>query len=154
MKEVELNVFEHLQDFDVLCVTTNGIVKRDGTAVMGRGIARAAAYRWDYLPNALGTILTQKGNHVALMGVALPRPTETKLWLVSFPTKNHWRDKSDIELITRSTWELVALVDSQNFQRVALPRPGCSNGGLAWEAVKPVIEPLLDDRFTIISFSE
>ena len=40
----------------------------------------------------------------------------------------------------------------ENFYHIAIPRPGCSNGGLNWEIdVKPIIEPLLDDRFIIYS---
>ena len=37
-----------------------------------------------------------------------------------------------------------------NFSSVLLPKPGCANGGLNWEQVKPLLEQYLDDRFTII----
>jgi hypothetical protein len=32
---------------------------------------------------------------------------------------------------------------------VLLPRPGCGNGHRTWDEVCPVIEPILDDRFTV-----
>ena len=31
-------------------------------------------------------------------------------------------------------------------------RPGAGIGGLQWADVKAAIEPILDDRFTIVSF--
>lgn len=31
-----------------------------------------------------------------------------------------------------------------------LPRPGCGNGRLRWEDVRKILEPILDDRFTVV----
>jgi putative DNA methylase len=61
-------------------------------------------------------------------------------WVINFPTKRHWREKSryeDIEL------GLVALKDylaKQGNVRVTLPALGCGHGGLDWNRVAPMIE--------------
>jgi O-acetyl-ADP-ribose deacetylase (regulator of RNase III) len=71
--------------------------------------------------------------------------------IVSFPVKHQWFDeKADIFLIRRSAKQLVDLANMTNWQTIAMPRPGCGNGGLDWEDVKPVIESILDDRFVVI----
>jgi O-acetyl-ADP-ribose deacetylase (regulator of RNase III) len=57
----------------------------------------------------------------------------------------------EVRLIARSAVELAALATAQGWTRVALPRPGCGFGGLSWSEVKPAIEPLLDDRFLVVT---
>jgi len=36
-------------------------------------------------------------------------------------------------------------------KKVYLPRPGCGYGYLDWEIVKKELEPILDDRFIVIT---
>jgi hypothetical protein len=133
------------------CVTTNGVVRADGRAVMGKGIALeavryAASLRNPVdIPAALGVMLKSKGNHVQLL-----KPTN----LISFPTKNDWRDQADLALIERSARELVRLINDLGLgpdARVVLPKPGCTNGGLLWEDVRAMLAPILSDkRFVVI----
>ncbi len=37
-----------------------------------------------------------------------------------------------------------------HLDKVYLVRPGCGNGQLKWEDVKPLIAPILDDRFIVV----
>jgi len=69
--------------------------------------------------------------------------------LFTFPTKRRWHEKADLELIARSASQLIALTRGE-FREVYLPRPGCGNGGLAWTAVKPILE-VLPDKFIVIT---
>src|SRR6202035_3185777 len=71
--------------------------------------------------------------------------------IVAFPTKQDWRNDSDINLILKSTHELVDMANQRQWNRVTLSRVGCGAGRLDWMEVKEAIEPLLDNRFTIIS---
>ena len=136
-------------------ITTNGFVKKDGNAVMGRGCALEAAKRWPDLPLELGACLRDSGNHVFdLKQVALTKETDELIesWtttLITFPVKHNWWERADIDLIVRSTQELIGLVDRMGWQQVVMPRPGCGNGQLEWSGVKVVIEDLLDRRFII-----
>lgn len=115
---------------DLLVITTNGAVRQDGKAVMGRGVAKQAATRWPNLPGLLGDALQQSGNHVADLWKPSCWPT-----IVSFPVKHHWREPADVELIERSVGELVELTGRLGARLVVLPRPGCGNGGLDWVSV-------------------
>ena len=156
MKEIYGNVWEliEIKDFEILCITTNGTIKKNGDAVMGRGIALEAKNRFPYIESKLGSQLQKYGNHIHLLEV-IKREDASVTTLCSFPVKHNWQEKADIELIKKSCLELIELIDDAPFHiNVLLPRPGCGNGGLNWEDVKREIEPLLDDRFYIVHFKE
>lgn len=127
------------------CITTNGAVRKDGAAVMGRGCAAEAVQHCPGIEYELGLHLKLHGNHVHLINYY------EELALVSFPVKHHWREVASIDLIQRSCRELTELVDETwGYSKFYLPRPGCGNGQLDWQWVKPKIENLLDDRFVVI----
>lgn len=129
---------------DARCITVNGVVWKDGTAVMGRGVAAQAAAKWSELPTILGSKIREQGNHVAVLTMW------EATWIVSFPVKHHWRQAADLVLIERSCGELMDLADRIRLRSILLPRPGCGNGQLDWAQVGPAIAPLLDDRVTIV----
>ena len=113
-----------------ICVTTNGYVKSNGEAVMGRGCAREAAMRFPALPTILGNSIGRFGNHLAYL----------RHHILAFPVKHNWWEGADLRLITRSLQELDLAKARLGFERVFLPRPGCGNGGLDWELVRPLCE--------------
>jgi len=124
-----------------IVITTNGVVRRDGRAVMGRGIALQAADRFPHLPKLLGVMLDNRQNHVFYFEHDN---------LFTFPTKHDWKDNSDLQLIARSCDELRALVSERAIKEVFLPRPGCANGGLEWKDVRHILVERFDDRFTVL----
>lgn len=125
-----------------ICITTNGSTRRDGACVMGRGIAQQAAARFPHLPHVVGRLLKSYPMEVRYL-------VEYRLFI--FPVKFVWHEPADLSLIELSGFQLVELVDKGNFKMVALPRPGCGNGHLKWEVVKPVLH-MLDDRFQIVEW--
>ena len=139
----------------VKCITTNGITRHDGSAVMGRGIAYQATQMMPGIEVTLGASLRLVGNHVRVLGNYLcPEP----VWMISFPVKHHWRDRADLMLIERSARELLEvappLVELDPEHRpILVPRPGCGNGQLEWADVGPVLAPIFDDRFHIITLA-
>lgn len=132
---------------DAVCVTTNGMTKNNGDAVMGAGIARSFAEKYPSLPKTLGEKLRTEGNHVH--DIATITNAYREQHIVSFPTKHHWKNDSDIALIKQSAEELKALADKNNWTCIYLPRPGFGCGRLSWLYVKPVIANILDDRFIV-----
>ena len=142
MKEITGDIWPHYNNGAIICITTNGIVTKDGRCVMGRGIAQQAAQRWPTLPHTLGTLIKQNGNHV----YRLPYD------LFSFPVKHHWKYKADVDLIRRSAEELLCQVNEYGLSRIYMVRPGCGNGGLSWEQVRPLLD-ILDDRFIVVEWN-
>ncbi len=121
-------------------ITTNGVVKADGRLVMGAGIAKQALDLYPGIDMVLGRYVKTYGNRCIILHAD---------HIISFPTKNHWRDKSDISLIITSCKQIAEIADKFKISSIAIVKPGCQNGGLLWSDVRPVIEPLLDDRFIV-----
>lgn len=137
---------------DLICITTNPVINKRGEVVMGRGTARQAKDCFPGIASRFAEQVMLYGNHVQI------------IWsdplIACFPVKHDWRDAADPKLIERSAAELYAMVSAKPAMRhaclpidvkVALPRPGCSNGRLLWEDVKPLLVPILDERFTVYS---
>jgi O-acetyl-ADP-ribose deacetylase (regulator of RNase III) len=151
MKEISANIWDVFKDYDAIVCPTNGVVKTNGELVMGGGLAKQFKEKFPYIPYIWGSHVKRYGNH---LGKHSHDGNPELPALVSFPSKHHWKDVSDIDLIRRSTQELVECADYQDYKKVLLPKVGCGLGGLTWKEVKPVLEKYLDKRFTIISFAE
>lgn len=142
-------VFNMVQDGEVVCVTTNGTVKNDGGCVMGRGIARQVRDTFPGIDKRLGGYLKKYGNRCFnLADVAM---NGKKFRLVSFPVKHQWHEQADINLILKSCEQLIELANKFGYTKVYLPAPGCGNGRLDYERdVQPWISNILDDRFVCV----
>ena len=119
---------------EYVIITTNGITKRNGELIMGAGLALLAAEQYPQLAKQLGGHVVNYGNRCFI----LPKHN-----LISFPTKNHYKDKSDWVLIEKSLDELKSMIHKFGVEKVYMPRIGCGLGGLDWEEVKPLIEKIL-----------
>ncbi len=138
MLEAKGNLWSYPAEFR--CVTTNGIVTSKGL-VMGKGVALQAKIRYPELPIWLGKMVKFGGNQAY---------TSFLYKIISFPTKHHWKDKSDLELIRKSCIKIKNMVNSFNIKDVVMPPPGCGNGGLSWDDVRPILVEYFDDRFTVL----
>ena len=65
-------------------------------------------------------------------------------YIVNLPTKNHWRDKSEMRYIEMGLRSLQLFIQEHEIKSIALPKIGCGLGGLDFEDVKPIIERELD----------
>jgi hypothetical protein len=139
MLETVGNIWEYAVE-GVITITTNGSLTPDGRAVFGRGVAREAATRYPGLAEKMGSLLKEKGNQVLDLGNGI----------VTFPVEETPWSLPDLRIIARSAQELRALADISGWWKIVVPRPGCGGGGLAWQDVKPILEPWFDDRFTVI----
>lgn len=142
MREVIGDIWHyHNQDSrSYIVIPTDGFVKSNGCNVMGRGLARDAAKRFPSLPKMLGGHLDLNGNHVAEW---------PSIKLYTFPVKDVWYNKADVDLICRSVGEILDIVPPE--RKVYIPRVGCGNGGLDWTEVQHILGGNLDGRFTVVT---
>lgn len=170
MREGRGNLWNLVQPRDGLVITTNGDVNQRGRAVMGRGIALEAKTRYKGIDRILADNIQRHGNHAWSMA-RTSRGHGLEYGLIFMPVKHHWYEEADPELIVRSAHEVVALVDREqdmirrahalhdeyrdeplDFERVWCPRFGSGNGKLNWADVRPLVEPIFDDRFIVVTF--
>jgi hypothetical protein len=133
---------------DARCVTTNGTVRADGTLSVGAGTAAEAGRRYPGLAKYLGEVVGRYGNVPYLYPVTRHKPPGG--WVVSFPTKERWYNPAAITTVENSARVLVKMADEMGWHTVVLPPPGCGAAELTWDQVRPVLEPLLDDRFVVL----
>jgi hypothetical protein len=127
-------------------IPTNTCVRRDGTAVMGSGIALQAAQRYPDLPRELGAFLRHPIRGAPVAHFPAYR-------LSCLPTKTDWRRPSDLDLIDRGLRQFLADLPSLPETApgpIALPLLGCGLGQLRSSDVLPLLHRLLDDRFVLV----
>ena len=144
MKVVYGDIWEYPADY--ICLTTNGSIRRDGAAVMGRGVALQSRQRVVGIEHLLGACIKEFGLHTYFIDERY----------LAFPVKHHWYERADLLLIQKSAWELNLITGKLHQKSIfVLPRPGCGNGGLSWDEVRPVLESVgLPDNVHIIDRRE
>lgn len=72
--------------------------------------------------------------------------------LVTFPTKHHYHDNSDLDLIMRSAVQLKEIAAKFQLSKIYLPPVGCGLGKLDYEKqVRLLLNQVLDDdRFVVV----
>ncbi|MCD0451181.1 macro domain-containing protein [Actinocorallia sp. API 0066] len=119
-----------LDDADALVNTVNTV------GVMGKGLAlqfkraypdnfeayRAACARGSVVPGKIFSTRLVDGR-----------------WILNFPTKRHWRERSRLADIESGLVALAKVIDELGLRSVAIPPLGCGNGGLEWSVVRALI---------------
>lgn len=160
MKELKVNLW-NLYDQNKICgITTNGYVKKNGLAVMGRGCALQARKRFMGLPRVLGNKIKSNGNIVQIIEhnlFAFPTKTVSGTYSDDIVVPHMvgkfrpgewvpgWALKSTIAKISLSIEQLIRLKNTEGWNEVFLPRPGCGAGGLDWHnEIFPLFKDLGD----------
>lgn len=124
-------------DVDALVNTVNTV------GVMGKGIA--LQFRRAYPDMFRDYQRAARAGEVRLgsMHVWATRSLTGPRYIINFPTKGHWRSRSQLPDIESGLDDLVRLIGEKGITSVAVPPLGCGNGGLAWVDVEPRIRAKL-----------
>lgn len=122
--------------------------------IMGKGVASRAKYQF---PDVYVRYQDLCRNHQLRMGKPVLYRREASFdyemadepstltnangetWFLLFPTKKHWRDKSNIGDIEAGLKWIVDNYKKEGIRSLALPSLGCGLGGLEWEEVGPIL---------------
>ena len=66
-------------------------------------------------------------------------------WIINFPTKRHYRAKSERSDIEMGLAKLRLKCTEWEIESMALPALGCGYGGLEWSEVRPLVDKYLGD---------
>lgn len=121
-------------DVDAIVNTVNCV------GVMGKGIALQFRNKWPAnftaYERACKAGEVQPGRMFVFDAGAYAQPH----YIINFPTKDHWRGKSQLSFIKDGLGDLIAQVRRLGIRSIAIPPLGCGNGGLEWTDVRPLIE--------------
>jgi len=126
---------------DLLSADTEALVNTvNCVGIMGRGVAlqfkRAFPVNFKRYEKACDHGEVVPGRMFVVENGELTGPR----YIINFPTKRDWKNKSRIEDIEAGLVALVEVLRSRNIKSVALPPLGCGLGGLDWADVRPRIE--------------
>ncbi len=107
--------------------------------VMGRGLA--LQFRAGY-PECFPPYRQACRDGTLRPGCLLFTPTGYSMpeWIVHFPTKRDWRDKSLRRDIDEGLRNLALAIRHRGMTSIAVPPLGCGLGGLSWTSVRPLVE--------------
>jgi len=74
----------------------------------------------------------------------------SKLTIINFPTKLHWRNPSKYEYIEKGLVWLKKYLSDKEKSTITIPALGCGHGGLDWAIVKDMITKYLENLQTTI----
>ena len=107
--------------------------------VMGKGLALAFKQRFP----AMYVAYRQRCQDGLLAVGKLQLWRGPAQWVLNFPTKDHWANPSRLEYLTAGLRKFVAVYAAKRITSIAFPPLGCTNGGLDWEQVRPLMESYL-----------
>ena len=163
MHEVVGDIWDYWLDMHLIAIPVNGFVRRDGRAVMGKGLAKQARERIPGIDLVLGRAI----KHGGWYNIYQIAPS-----IVSFPVKRDgliydgdrvvrhmegrfavgdyvpgWALKAETTIIEDSLRDLRMLYRrlyppmADRMYKIVIPRVGCGAGELDWEMdVKPLCE--------------
>lgn len=86
------------------------------------------------------------------------RGKEGDLLIANIATKDHWRDRSQMEWVDEGLRKLAGTMESRPIRSVAIPMLGAGLGGLPWKDVRQSIEkhfrPLSERGFEVLVLGE
>ncbi len=121
-------------DVDALVNTVNCV------GYMGKGIALQFKKAFPENFKAYSKACRAKQVKLGEMFVFKNKSLLNPKYIINFPTKRHWREKSKIEDIEAGLTALSEKIRSLEIRSIAIPPLGCGLGGLDWKVVRPKIE--------------
>jgi O-acetyl-ADP-ribose deacetylase (regulator of RNase III)/uncharacterized protein Smg (DUF494 family) len=131
----------HYTDTTVFNVNTQTIVNTvNCVGVMGAGLALEFQLRF---PEMEKDYVERCRKKEVKTGKPYLYRNYGNVWILNFPTKDHWKYPSKIEWIDEGLKYFSINYQKGGITSIAFPKLGCSHGGLDWGDVSPLMEKYL-----------
>jgi hypothetical protein len=133
---------------DIILVTANSYIKTNGELAMGRGAALELKNKYPHIAYSFGKMIQYYSKHLGEYNVLIRGEEEVVSQLYGiFQTKYHFKDNSDLGLVSRSVNKLHKLITTFPYldKIFSMNFPGIGFGGLSFEEVYPLVEVLPDN---------
>jgi hypothetical protein len=160
MQVILNNIWTEANREDIVVIPTNVGWRKDGTNVMGRGLALQAARKWHSLPMAYGGYCqlntTNTGPQIFYPPDTVTLPCKGLLLVpvkqlnVTRPNMS-WDSPASLPYIAGMTERMQQMAPHLECARILVPSLGCGNGGLKKEVVWPLLHRnLVDPKFVLV----
>lgn len=138
---------------DIILVTTNATVKKNGEVVMGRGAAKEAKEKFPLFPKIIGDQISTHYSSGGEYGLLILHPytvlEEERVYgkyLGAFQVKYNWWEDANLNLIRYSTNLLYSAMNNQfKDMTCSMNFPGIGNGRVSYKDVLKVVSRLPDN---------
>lgn len=120
-------------------IPTNMTIKKNGNAVLGRGVAKQALDKYPLLDMWYGNILKMHQEKVGedhYIGFAI----DYTLGLIMFPVKDYWSEKAQMDILKWSFKQLRLFLLLNPNQKVVMPVVGIGFGEIPIKKVEHLME--------------
>lgn len=129
---------------DILDADTAAVVNPVNTVgVMGAGLA--LQFKRKYYFEMFGDYVEACNDGTLRIGKVMVHAVGHGRYVISFPTKQDWKDPSRLEWVDRGLTDLKRRIIALGIKSIAIPPLGCGLGGLDWVEVRKLIEERLGE---------
>lgn len=133
-----LTIINDRNIFDSQCQTIVNTINCVG--VMGKGIALEMKKRY---PEMFDKYKDYCDKGLIDVGKLWLYKHSDEKWILNFPTKKHWKNKSEYEYIESGMIKFLETYKERGIKTIAFPMLGCSNGGLDKDIVIQIMTKYL-----------
>jgi len=135
---------------DILAEDAEALVNAvNCVGIMGRGLALQFKNAWPENFKAYAAACRRDEVQPGRMFVFETGLLTNPHYIINFPTKRQWREKSRIEDIEIGLSALVGEIQKRRIRSIAIPALGAGLGGLAWIEARFRIESAVRDLETV-----
>jgi O-acetyl-ADP-ribose deacetylase (regulator of RNase III) len=131
----------HYTNGDLLKSEAKALINTVNTVgVMGKGIALQFKKQFPENYRQYRTAYESGELAIGQLFITKERNIFGEKVIINFPTKKHWRNKSEYQYVSAGLKALRSFLIESDISSIAIPPLGCGNGGLDWAKVKVLIE--------------
>lgn len=129
---------------NLVLVTTNNVIKSNGSLVMGKGIAREACIKFPGIDKVFGNMVRTIGEEY---GILIADPYAA-LPIGALQTKYGWMYPSPAALVVSSLYKLRAWMAKHKEVVVHIPLPGSGLGGISVPEATSLVEGAFSEEYS------